>query len=366
MPFLLTYANKKCAKFKMSQSSEKRSSHPRFLFCFFVFCVFVFLLQHNTPQHPTPPHDTLDPRTMANVVNVRVKNFLTQTSERELTAASAVESAGALALDDKTRLVLREEQLSQSLTLTAKGEVVLDLGGNTLAGTLTVRGEDDAASVLIRGGTVRGKIVLGADDAPLRDVVCQNLCVLGSMTVRTAGKALFDALALSNSYTKALDVVAGDRVVAHAVAIKDVWLPETPSPQRVVSLQSSAPVEVRTLNVSNVTSFAAKMQVVVLEGSDVRAAQIEIREAYAPRGVVEGVVPTSAAPGGPVLADVRVDARSGGEAQQLMLSTPEGTMVTATSGEGVTRPVVAAPVRTHGDVPPVFRPSSPDGGGGEA
>lgn len=288
---------------------------------------------------------------MSNVVSLRVRQFVTDVTEtKDVNAVGPSES--------NTILQVNEEDLSTHLTLQCSGQVILDLQGHTLSGTVTLVGSTaGGASVLVRGGTIRGRVVLGAASAELADVVCQNVCVIGSVKVRATGKALFDAIAISNpNNAKALDVEAEDRVVAHAINVKDVWLADTPSPQQAMVLRSQKAIEARAIRMQNIYSFAEKLQVLVLDGSEVRAANIDISEASAPRGVVEGVRPTATAAGGPVLADIRVQAHSGGEAAQLTLPTPEGLMVTATSGQGVTRPVVADSARTHGAMATVVRP----------
>ena len=296
-------------------------------------------------------------------VNVLLRSFITRTTVTDApTVGGGVVALPAIALSSATpdgellavnrRVELKETVLSRNLTIRAQGWVVLDLGGCTLSGSLTISG---AGSVLVKGGTVHGHVLF---DEGLKHVMCHNLFVVGSLRVNGAkGKAFLVSTTVSNVHTTAIHVDAKEHVFANAVSVSHVMLPETPAENKVIWLVSQDhDVDVNSLKVNEVTSFAKKMQVVVLDAqSNVRATNISIHSAAAPRGVVEGVVPTAGGDKHPVLANIDVEARSGGEAAQMQLVMPEGIIVTETSGEGFTRPIVASAEasRVQGHVAPV-------------
>ena len=91
--------------------------------------------------------------------------------------------------------------LHRDITVDVHGaHAMIDLGGHTLMGTLTIRpaGADEdapAPSVLIKGngGTIYGNVVLGSEDAMLGDVVWSHLGVCqGAVSVRAGSVAYFN------------------------------------------------------------------------------------------------------------------------------------------------------------------------------
>lgn len=266
--------------------------------------------------------------------------------DERLRDGDAIDEDGKITLTQGTR---------QDLTFAIQPgrQVVIDLGGHTLTGNLRVTNGAEG-SLLITNGSIRGNVTITS----LLDFVVQNVRVFegGIDVVSVSGNAFFDALSVSRAQDTAIRVRSSANVMAHAIAIDNVWLPTEVNPADAMHFEATGTVEVRQVQAQTISSFSARMRVLVLTGGKVFAADVAISNASAPRGTVEGVVPTSEAPTGPVLGNISVQAHSGGEISQMQLTHPDGgILVTRCQGDGVTRPVVADISRTHGAVAPHFK-----------
>ena len=242
------------------------------------------------------------------------------------------------------------------VAISIRGMVTIRLNGHTL-NSLTVTSLDATSKLLIIHGAVRGPLRVGAEggDKNPQRVVFRDLRVVGgNIFVRSSGDAMLDAVSVSRTSLSPVDVVVGQElssnIVAHALHISDCWLPTTPDPATAIRLEGGGTIELRSVMARSLSTFAPRLRCVFLKGNRVYAGNINIEGASAPRGRVDGLVPVSTTPA--VLGDVRVDAHSGGESDELELPAPGGgVMVTACVGDGISRPVVAsADTRTHGAV----------------